>query len=83
MKHNLLLLLAATLLLSVCLPAEAQKIQPKTIEFKGAPEYSVEELLAAAGLKEGTVLDYSDMKDHSQKLMDTGLFETAAWRRVR
>ncbi len=78
MKRTFLLLLTAILLAS-SLPAAAQKFQPRTIQFKGAPEYSDQELMAAAGLKMGTVLDYSEMKEHSQKLMDTGVFESLAF----
>ena len=70
------LLLTAVTLLCAPLPAAAQKFQPKTIQFKGAPEYSSQELLDAAGLKKGTVLDFTEMKEHSQKLMDTGVFDT-------
>jgi outer membrane protein assembly factor BamA len=76
MKRTCFLLLTAIVLLASCLPAPAQKFLPKTIQFKGAPEFSDEELMAAAGLKKGTVLAYADMKEHSQKLMDTGVFES-------
>ena len=79
MKRTFFLLLTAILLLASSLPAAAQKFLPKTIQFKGAPEYSDQELMAAAGLKMGTVLAYADMKDHSQKLMDTGVFESLAF----
>jgi len=60
--------------------ATAQKFQPKTIQFKGAPEYSNQELLDAAGLKKGTVLDFAEMREHSQKLMDTGVFDTLGFK---
>ncbi len=76
MNLKYFLLLEAILFLSVLPPAAAQKFQPKTIQFKGDPEYSDQELLAAAGLKKGVVLDYSEMSAHSQKLMDTGVFNT-------
>lgn len=79
MKRTCFLFLAAVFLLASSLPAPAQKFLPKTIQFKGAPEYSDEELMAAAGLKKGTVLAYADMKEHSQKLMDTGVFESLAF----
>ena len=36
----LLVFLAAAALLSASLPAAAQQFQPKTIQFKGDPEYS-------------------------------------------
>jgi outer membrane protein assembly factor BamA len=76
MKRKLFLFLTAALILSASLPAAAQKFLPKTIQFKGDPEYSDQELLAAAGLKTGTVLNFAEMKEHSQKLMDTGVFDT-------
>ena len=75
MKRKFFLFLPAIVFLAA-LPAVAQKFLPKTIQFKGAPEYSDQELLAAAGLKKGTVLDFAEMKQHSQKLMDTGVFDT-------
>jgi len=76
MRRISFLLLPAVALLCANLSAAGQKFVPKTIQFKGAPEYSDQELLAAAGLKKGTVLDFAEMKEHSQKLMDTGVFET-------
>ena len=79
MKRKLFLLLTA-FLLSASLPAAAQKFLPKTIQFKGAPDYSDQELLTAAGLKKGTVLNFADMKAHSQQLMDTGVFETLSFK---
>jgi outer membrane protein insertion porin family len=79
MKRKFFLLLTATLILSASLPAGAQKFQPKTIQFKGDPEYSDQELLAAAGLKTGTVLNFAEIKEHSQKLLDSGLFEAASF----
>src|ERR1035438_10627735 len=80
MKRTIFLLLTVLVLFASRQPATAQKYLPKTIQFKGAPEYSDQELLAAAGLKMGTVLDFSEMKGHSQKLMDTGLFETLGFK---
>jgi len=80
MKRAFFPSLAAVGLLVFILPAVAQKYQPKTIQFKGAPEYSDQELLTAAGLKKGVILAYADMKDHSQRLMDTGLFETLSFK---
>jgi outer membrane protein assembly factor BamA len=79
MKRTFFLVLTAIVFLASSLPIAAQKFLPKTIQFKGAPEYSDQELMAAAGLKKGTVLAYADMKEHSQKLMDTGVFESLAF----
>jgi outer membrane protein assembly factor BamA len=80
MKRTIFLLLTAILLFASGQPAAAQKYLPKTIQFKGAPEYSDQELLAASGLKTGKVLDYAEMNGHSQMLMDTGLFETLSFK---
>ena len=75
MKRTFFLLLTV-LVLASSQSAATQKFQPKTIQFEGAPEYSGEELLAAAGLKMGAALTSSEMKSHGQKLLDTGLFES-------
>jgi outer membrane protein insertion porin family len=80
MKRTYFLLLTALVLFASTLPAAAQKVQPKTIQFKGAPEYSDQELMAAAGLKMGADLDSADMKGFAQKLMDTGLFENIGFK---
>lgn len=66
--------------LSGALCANAQKFQPRTIQFVGAPEYSTQELLDTAGMNQGAVLDYADMNSHSQQLMDTGMFATLAFK---
>ncbi|MGA7833089.1 MAG: hypothetical protein WCA21_19200 [Terracidiphilus sp.] len=78
MKCKLLPLFAAFLLF-VSLSAAAQTFLPKTIQFKGAPEYTSQELMAAAELKMDTSLAYSEVKGHSQKLLDTGLFEAVSF----
>jgi outer membrane protein assembly factor BamA len=80
MKRTFFLLLTAIALFASGQPASAQKYLPKTIQFKGAPEYSDQELLAASGLKKGTVLDFAEMKDHSKKLMDTGIFDALGFK---
>jgi outer membrane protein assembly factor BamA len=80
MNRKLFLLLAAGILLCASKPAAAQKFRPKTIQFKGDPEYSDQELLAAAWLKKGAVLNFGEMKGHSQKLMDTGVFDTLSFK---
>lgn len=57
-----------------------QKFLPKSIQFKGAPEYTDQELLEAAGLKTGMVLNYAEMNDHSKQLLDTGVFDTLSFK---
>jgi outer membrane protein assembly factor BamA len=68
MQRHFLLCCAALALIFATHPAGAQKFLPKTIQFKGAPEYSDQELLAAAGLKKGATLTVDEMKSHFQQL---------------
>jgi outer membrane protein assembly factor BamA len=64
------------LLLLCSLPLLAQrKVPPKAIRFQGAPQYTQQELLAAAGLKAGAPLSFRDVKARAKQLNDTGLFE--------
>jgi outer membrane protein assembly factor BamA len=79
MKRTPFLLLTAILLLAAAPCAAAQKFIPQSIQFKGAPEYSNQELLAAVGYKKDTPIVYSEVKSHCQKLLDTGLFEAASF----
>ena len=75
-------LLIAAFLLLCSLPSPAQKkVQPAqkkvlapSIRFQGAPEYTQEELLAAAGLKPNARLSASAIKASAKQLNDTGLF---------
>jgi len=80
MKRTFFLFLTILVLFGSSEITAAQKFLPKTIQFKGAPEYSDQELLAAAGLQKGKILAFADMKDHSQKLMDSGVFETLSFK---
>ena len=75
MKAPAAVLLLLTLACAAVTPASAQKFKPRSIQFKGAPEYSGQELLDAAGLKLGEVLDYAAMNEHSKRMMDTHVFE--------
>ena len=75
MRRAVLLLQISLLGLCACWPATAQKFQPKAIQFNGDPEYTDQELMAAAGLKAGTVLTSAEMNDHSKLLMDSGVFD--------
>lgn len=63
-------------LLLCSLPLLAQKKVPsKAIRFQGAPQYTQQELLAAAGLKPDARLNVREVKAHAKQLNDTGLFE--------
>ena len=67
---------SVALLLLCSLPSLAQKkFPPQAIRFQGAPQYTQEELLAAAGLKPGTRLNSAQLKAHARQLNDTGLFK--------
>jgi outer membrane protein assembly factor BamA len=79
MKRTPFLLQTAILLLAAAPSVAAQKFIPQSIQFKGAPEYSNQELLAAVGYKKDTPIAYSEVKSHSQRLLDTGLFESASF----
>ena len=80
MPRNYFGLVAAIMLLVVCRVAPGQKFQPKTIQFKGAPEYSDQELLAAANLKRGVILTAAEMNEHSKLLMDSGVFDGVVYK---
>ena len=68
--------IGVALLLLCSLPLLAQKkVPPKTIRFQGAPQYTQQELLAAAGLKLDARLNVREVKAHAKQLNDTGLFE--------
>lgn len=80
MRRSIVVLAAALAAFPLVRPVPAQKFQPKSIQFKGDPEYSGQELMDAAGLKKGVVLDYAEMNDHCKRLLDTGLFATLAFK---
>lgn len=66
--------IALFLLCSFTLPAQ-KKLPPKQVRFQGAPQYTQQELLAAAGLKPDARLAIRDVKAHAKQLSDTGLFD--------
>ena len=59
--------------------AIAQSFQPKSIQFKGDPDYTDAELTAAAGIKKGQTLTAADMSARSKQLMDSGIFEKLSY----
>jgi outer membrane protein assembly factor BamA len=67
-------LIAALLLFCSLLSSAQKKAPPKAIRFQGAPQFTQEELLAAAGLAPGARLTPTDVKAHAKQLNDTGLF---------
>ncbi|MGA2350962.1 MAG: POTRA domain-containing protein [Terracidiphilus sp.] len=79
MKRKPFLLFAVLVVFAASLPVAAQMFVPKTIQFKGVPEYSDQELLSAAGLKKGEAVAYSDVNGDMQKLLDTGLFASCRY----
>src|ERR1017187_1630902 len=80
MRHQVCLFFALIAVFVAFNSASAQKFQPKSIQFQGAPEYSADELLAATGLKKGVVLSYSDMQDYSKRLLGSGVFASVAFK---
>jgi outer membrane protein assembly factor BamA len=66
--------IAAFLLLCVLPSAAQKKAPPKSVRFQGAPQYTQEELLAAAGLTLGARLTPLEIKAHARQLSGTGLF---------
>ncbi len=72
------LIAACFLLCPLFSPAQKRPAQRKapsqTIRFQGAPQYTQEELLAAAGLKPGARLTAIEVKARAKQLNDTGMF---------
>ena len=67
---------AIALLLLCSLPLLAQKkVPPKAIRFQGAPQYTQQELLAAAGYQPDARPNLREVKAHARQLSETGLFE--------
>ena len=72
---------AAVIVLAFCVaPSQGQKFQPKTFIFNGAPQYSEQDLLAAAGIKRGAIMTSPEMNEHAKALMDSGVFETLSYK---
>jgi outer membrane protein assembly factor BamA len=80
--NRVIALLTASLLFC-SLPSAAQKKAAKsaqrkaparTIRFEGAPQYTQDELLAAAGVTQSARLTPTEVKAHAKQLYDTGLF---------
>lgn len=65
---------------SLALPLSAQRFQPNSVQFKGDPDYTDQELLDALGLKKGAVLSSADMNGCAQKLMASGVFDRVAYK---
>jgi outer membrane protein assembly factor BamA len=70
----LLLLCSISSLAQKKAPPAQRKAQAPAIRFQGAPQYTQEELLAAAGLNPGARLSAAQVKAHAKQLNDTGLF---------
>jgi outer membrane protein insertion porin family len=74
MKRTVAVSIALLLLCSLSLPAQ-KKVPTKAIRFQGAPQYTQQELLAAAGLAPDASLGPREVKAHAKRLTDTGIFE--------
>lgn len=86
-----MLLLAAALLLAMPAPAQkpaARETRPATemawpiesITITGNREYSREQILAAAGIRQGQMVRPPDLEAAQKRLLDTGVFEEVAVR---
>lgn len=80
MRRIFPLLLASLCVLVEARSAWSQKALPQSIRFDGDPEYSSDELMAAANLKLGEVMTIDDMNNVSKKLMATGVFGSLAFK---
>jgi outer membrane protein assembly factor BamA len=75
-QHDQTVWRSLSLLLLCSLSFLAQKkIPSKAIRFQGAPQYTQQELLGAAGLKPEASLNSREVKAHAKQLNDTGLLE--------
>lgn len=75
---------SVVLLLLCSLPLLAQKrVPPQVVRFQGAPQYTEQELLAAAGLKPGIRMNLRDVKAHGKRLIDTGVFAAVKFKTDR
>lgn len=72
--------LAGIVMLVAAAAAAAQNFQPAAIEFKGADNFTNQELMDAAGLKLGMALSSDDVNGHAKQLMSSGLFESLGFR---
>lgn len=69
-------ILFSVILFFALLPLSAQTTyRPKSFVFEGAPNYTHEELLNAAQLKDGEAYTGPQLNEHAQLLVDTGLFD--------
>lgn len=80
MGRCVFLLAPALAVLSLVAPVSAQKFLPKSIQFKGDPDYTDQELMEATGLKKGVILSGADMSAAAQRLMGSGVFQTAGYK---
>jgi outer membrane protein insertion porin family len=80
MQRTVALPAAVLALVCAALPIAGQSIQPKSIRFTGASEYSDAELLSAADLQPGADLTSAEMNNRAQKLLDSGVFSAVSFR---
>jgi len=73
-KHTGAAILALLLICSFPLVAQ-KKVPSKAVRFQGAPEYTQQELLTAAGLKPDARVNLRDVKARAKQLTDTGFFQ--------
>jgi hypothetical protein len=72
--------MAASALCAIASSAVAQSFTPRTIQFKGVPEYTNQELLAGAGIPANKQIDVARISSYGQRLIDTGMFATVSYK---
>jgi outer membrane protein assembly factor BamA len=80
MRHATFFLTATLAFCAFAHSATAQLFLPRTIQFKGAPEYTDAELLAASGLKKGILIDSTKLGVYGHRLLDSGVFSTLTYK---
>ncbi len=57
-----------------------QLLNPQSIRFDGAPQYSTDEFLSVVGIKKGQVYTADYFNQSAQKLMATGVFDNVGFK---
>jgi outer membrane protein assembly factor BamA len=80
MRRFPVLLTVALAALSLAGPVSAQKFLPRSIQFKGDPEYTSQELLDFLGVKKGESFSTAEMNGLAQKLIASGVFDYVSYK---
>lgn len=80
MPHPFDLLAGVMILCLAAGTSMGQVIQPKSIQFKGAPGYSDQELMDTLALKPGAAMSSADLNGYAKRLMESGVFDNVAYK---